>query len=518
MGNLVKLKDDATQKLWIEIASQVLNGFFTLANVPVHPKRFLGLIHGLRIKRSDNALRKQFLDQFLNQHMESKVAPKVSREDGAKELLDMLDFYRCFSDYGHIRGTKELKNQIRSQPTCHSSTIESIPPMTQVDEKRGNSTENSEDISALHTATGGQSNPINNSDTTFESTNTESSVHVGVTEEAIQELVSEETNRVVNSVVLPFLPFPINTANTNSTKDEQTPPMQEMEQENDLSDSLPLSTQSRRTVVREMSSSSISRATSKRTIPRTKARTMSMSLSKEGDSSAFFVHEAISEHSADTTNGSVAKKIKDSSQKKGDEPRPLVPMPSSLTKEQMYWVDNHQVELLKLQENVQKGWPWYNYTIPEGIEPVDFLATPGEVALAKIQETNSLDKSTISEGVELDAMSSVNKSSCSNNNSSPSTTMIRSSPSDHVVTPSRFCLIVGLFNINSFVQEILCGFMWGMNYHVRPGWVVGTGMAVGCLAAIIPSVLIMLHEHALGHVRVVATTEEAINSALNDKP
>ncbi|OAQ28141.1 hypothetical protein K457DRAFT_595246 [Linnemannia elongata AG-77] len=40
MGNMVKLKDDATQKLWIEIASQVLNGFFTLANVPVNPKRF----------------------------------------------------------------------------------------------------------------------------------------------------------------------------------------------------------------------------------------------------------------------------------------------------------------------------------------------------------------------------------------------------------------------------------------------------------------------------------------------
>jgi hypothetical protein len=42
-------------------------------------------------------------------------------------------------------------------------------------------------------------------------------------------------------------------------------------------------------------------------------------------------------------------------------------------------------------------------------------------------------------------------------------------------------------------------------------------MAFGCLAAIVPSVLIMLHEQAMSRMRVVATAEEAIQDALDDK-
>jgi len=183
--------------------------------------------------------------------------------------------------------------------------------------------------------------------------------------------------------------------------------------------------------------------------------------------------------SPDSSTGCNDSKNKTTTKKK--EPPPPVPMPEALTQEQMDWVDEHEVRLLRRKGRLQRAWPWYNYTIPAGIEPVDFFASPEE---------------------QLPAASTI---------------LLSSSPADLVISPTRFCLVVGSFNLNSMMQEILCGFMWGMNYHVRPGWVVGTGMAIGCLAAIVPSVLIMLHEQAMSQMRVVATAEEAIQDALDEK-
>jgi len=173
---------------------------------------------------------------------------------------------------------------------------------------------------------------------------------------------------------------------------------------------------------------------------------------------------------------------------KPDEKKALIPMPAPLTKEQMEWVDYRQRKLLKRQEKVQRGWPWYNFTIPSGIEPCDFFAD--------------------------DYQQAANKSTASSYKSTAAI-MLQTSPSDLVIEPSRFLMIVGSFNLNSMIQEILCGFMWGMNYHVRPGWVTGVGMALGCMAAIVPSVMIMLHEQAMSKIRVVATAEEAIQDALD---
>ncbi|KAF9353858.1 ATP-dependent DNA helicase Q5 [Mortierella sp. AD094] len=508
MANIVKLADDATQKLWIEIASQVLNGFFTLANVPVHPKRFLGYIRGLRIWREDNATRQQFLSRFLEDHMEWRADEGLTKEEHAQELLRMLDFYRCFPEYGHSRIIEKFSvggSQGRIPSSVHPfNQPESLVPTTasSVASPSKSHSKSSLDLNAAEDQRDASNNfesaTLLEPSDSIAPTPSEGSMRVGIAEEDLHGLLAEETDRVVQSVVLPFLPFPMGTSNTTLPRDRRLSldveaPIQEMElsESSSMSQKSPISPQSRRTLDRGSSYASLSKMPTKRTMPRTRARTMSMSIAKEAESPTFVIHEGHRMPRGSPgrdPGGNVSdfmKEVEGSSSKKGKSPPPLIPMPLALTREQMDWIDGRQVRLLQLQSNLQKGWPWYHYTIPDGIEPVDFFATRSEVELA----------SSVPDG----------------------TVMFSSSPSDLVIRPSRFCLIVGSFNINSFVQEILCGFMWGMNYHVRPGWVVGTGMAVGCLAAIIPSVLIMLHGNAMSQVRVVATTEEAIQDALDVK-
>ncbi|KAF9402298.1 ATP-dependent DNA helicase Q5 [Mortierella sp. AD011] len=504
MGNMVKLADDSTQKLWIEIASQVLNGFFTLANVPVHPKRFLGYIRGLRIWREDNAIRQHFVSRFLEDHMERRAAEGLTKKEYTQELLSMLDFYRCFPEYGHSRkaekfdmgGTQDRIHPFNPHEHLVPTTVSTVTSALKKSNLDCNaaqgqlaSSNNFESETLLETSDGVAPTP------------SEGSVEVDIAEEDLHGLLAEETDRVVQSVVLPFLPFPMDTDSTAFPRDQQPSldietPMEEMEldERSFMPQRISVPRHSRRTLSRGSSYASFSKMPTKRTMPRTRARTMSMSIAKEAGSPTFVIHEG--NHMQNRSPGgdlrgnmsSVIKEEESLSSKKSKPPPPLIPMPLVLTVEQMDWVDGRQVRLLKLQSDLQKGWPWYHYTIPDGIEPVDFFATRSEVGLASSVPEESRE-----------------------------TIMFSSLPSDLVVRPSRFCLIVGSFNINSFVQEILCGFMWGMNYHVRPGWVVGTGMAVGCLAAIIPSVLIMLHENAMSQVRVVATTEEAIQDALDIK-
>ncbi|KAF9943808.1 hypothetical protein BGZ65_000240 [Modicella reniformis] len=95
--------------------------------------------------------------------------------------------------------------------------------------------------------------------------------------------------------------------------------------------------------------------------------------------------------------------------------------------------------------------------------------------------------------------------------------MLSALPTNLVVSPARFCFIVGFFNLNSLTQEVLCGFMWGMNYHTRPGWVVGAGTGIGFITGMVSGVLIALHERAMSQARVVATAEEAIQDVIDEK-
>ncbi|KAF9209480.1 hypothetical protein BGZ49_004071 [Haplosporangium sp. Z 27] len=520
MGNMVKLKDEPTKKLWVEIASQVLNGFFTLANVPVHPKRFIGLICGLKIRRVDSTIRRQFISRFLDESFKSDAATGSIREEHEQELLKMLDFYRCFPEYGHTR----VREMSGVNPRL------SLDKYASEDQHVVNNNSESVSTSLLQPGVTLNIDGSHQNDSTVPIA-PEANALVGIAEEDLHELLADETDRVVQSVVLPFLPFSIGSKSPNTPQERRMSIEVEtsMQEEEDTggdftfkkATTFPLS---RRTVDRRSSNSSFSNIPTKRTLPRTRARTVSMSIAKEAESSTFLIrkdHHLVSGSTdADTqeNNFTLSKKDNTSSSEQDRLSPPLMPMPGALTIEQMEWVDSHQERLLQQQSALQKGWPWYHYTIPEGIEPVDFFAPESEQESIPEATRPFIEGSIQAEKQKPSAETAISWSIAGEQTDCRKVTiMLSSSPSDLVINPSRFCWIVGFFNINSFVQEILCGFMWGMNYHVRPGWVTGTGMAVGCLAAIIPSVMIMLHENAMSHYRVVATTEEAIQDALDEK-
>ncbi|ORZ21018.1 hypothetical protein BCR41DRAFT_29937 [Lobosporangium transversale] len=507
MGNLAKLRDDATQKLWIEIASQVLNGFFTLANVPVHPKRFLGLIRGYRIWTEDKKLRNHFVSRFLNGNNDRDGATMSNKNERRKELLRMLDFYFCFPDYGRERQKKlGYLNEGALLPTPMSAKASrkssesfidragprsksiSNPKSHQVDPYRAYiDYENTRDYSAQgtslessaplqHLANADRDKPKHSCDNSVVATS-RTPDQVNITEEFLNLLLAEETHRVVHSVILPFLPTSVNVETGENSCSE---PLQQLSLDTGVasqsmgSRGSPVS-QARRRLDRGSSYTSLSRMSMKRAFSRGRARTMSMTMTTEtGVPRTFVVHD-------DDSFGHNKSLTEDQTQ---------LFMPPSLTLEQMDWVDKQQERLLQQQERLQKAWPWYTYTMPSGIEPVDFFSPEPQPEESELSQPPSTSKPAIG---------------------------LSRSPTDLIISPSRFCLIVGSFNVNSLVQEILCGFMWGMSYHVRPGWVVGTGMALGCIAAIVPSVLIMLHERRLSRMRIVAVAEVAIQDALDDK-
>ncbi|KAG0330403.1 hypothetical protein BGZ99_004773 [Dissophora globulifera] len=560
LGNIIKLGDNDKQKLWIEIASQVLNGLFTLANVPVHPKRFLGFIRGCSIWKEDRTIRQQFTRNFLKDHTDRNLRAGSTKDEDENQLSEMLDFYRCFPEYGRDR----LSDTIRS-PTFspNASPLIRYSPLaptvaSAVDSKSTAGSQSQSQSMTPNTGKPRAPGPVddqngvgNDSDSALhpsvdlQTTNdnsllaaTRDVVHVDIAEEDLNDLLAKETQRVAHSVVLPFLPFPLgasgtdNGSNTDSAMNQQLSsevavgaPDLEMGSAVDSQRS-PTSIQYRRVLDRGSSYASLTRTSTKRISPRTRARTMTMSMANEAGSrtgsnrSTFVVHEdqrishpfqhssALPQHTQAELDSTVLPFHRDSSRStRPDHLPPLIPMPPPLTKEQMDWIDERQTDVLFRQRRLQKAWPWYNYTIPAGIEPVDFFAHPA-------QQPSFLPSQSERDIKKEDTDATMGSSG---NEQIGSEILFSSSPTSLIVSPSRYCLIVGLFNFNSIIQEILCGFMWGMNYHVRPGWVVGMGMALGCLAAIVPSVLIMLHEQAMSRVRVIATAEEAIQDALDDK-
>ncbi|KAF9142541.1 hypothetical protein BG015_000759 [Linnemannia schmuckeri] len=546
MGNMVKLRDDATQKLWIEIASQVLNGFFTLANVPVHPKRFIGFVRGVSVWREDKAIQQQFIARFSRRNavvVESPTAPTGESNQEEEKLLERLQFYRCFPGYGRERTETVtfmdqdtlVLPQSDSKEDLRSRTLDKTEARVVVFRSRSRSKSGARTIdpqrrslsvelsrvsssdpvagplhpvigldgqdSSVHT---GSSSPSTASSATPTApSSTTMTLRVDIAEEELNDLLTEETHRVVHSVVLPFLPFPLDVQTDDSSNDVATvndatgqDTTESISRLEEGQGAMPLKP---RVIQRGASYTALPRTSSSRRIsPRTRARTMTMSMADDIPVSnesprrpTFVIHEdhgSLGTHTAGTRSENQAglgimsaqSPPDEKSSKKKKVPPPPAPMPEALTQEQMDWVDEYEARLLRRKERLQRAWPWYNYTIPSGIEPVDFFAPPAE-------------------------------------QHSSTTILLSSSPLTLVVSPARFLLIVGSFNLNSMIQEVLCGFMWGMNYHVRPGWVVGTGMAFGCLAAIVPSVLIMLHEQAMSRMRVVATAEEAIQDALDEK-
>lgn len=501
LGNLIKLKDDATQKIWIEVASQVLNGFFTLANVPVHPKRLLGFVRGFRVWREDKVIRQEFVNTFLKEH-------QSSHDQDKQELLDRLDFYRCFPAYGQDRLQDSMQNTHRRARSASRADAAVVVARSSVSRSRSRSRSlsrsGSQDFQSAGLYRNLSTKEISSGSTPAPSTTDGSqqqedgnNVRVDIREEDLNELLTEETERVVHSVVLPFLPFPLGGPAPDNDDFEKTngTSMDVLEQGIARANSRP------RIGPQRGSSATLSRIAINRTAPRTRARTMTLSMTRESPSGSISPNSTFVFHNERATRpfgrgyqpvpvvtdqevSFASPQPKSGSPKETEAPK-SVPMPAALTLEQMDWVNKRQAGLLRRQQLLQRAWPWYNYTIPQGIEPVDFFENAEDSNRTIFEDQKPI--------------------------------MLVSLPVKLLVLPSRFCQIVGSFNLNSMIQEVLCGLMWGMNYLVRPGWAVGTGMALGCLAAIVPSVLIMMHEGAMSRVRVVSTTEEVIQKAIDDK-
>ncbi|KAF9362345.1 hypothetical protein BGX34_006361 [Mortierella sp. NVP85] len=490
LGNAVKLADEATKLLWIEIASQVLNGLFTLANVPVHPKRFIGFVRGFSIWKENRSIRRQFVDRFLKDHVHQNVSAGSSEKELGEELLRMLEYYRCFPEYGRCR------TKVQESPDSRRHNSDSFAQSEEEHSVEGGGLVLSQQQSiALPSSypsprlklsipdpdfTVASDRPSNEDDGVPEP---EHAMRVDIAEDVLNELLSEETHRVVHCAVLPFLPFPLDvpdmSSNANpSSPDSKRDPLPGSDKETHRSQASP---RLERRLERGSSFASLSRVSTRRSSPRTRARTMSM-VKESGPSTnskrlTFLIHE----------NGqSVAQHLPNAKTQTSGKPLKLAFMPAALTDEQMDWVDERQERLLKQQERLQKAWPWYHYTIPAGIEPVDFFAPPDEQPTAA-------------------------------DHTSRNPIILRTLPMKLVMRPARFCVILGLFNLNSMIQEVLCGFMWGMSYHVRPGWVIGVGTVLGFITGILATVLIVMHETAMSRIRVVATTEEAIQDVIDEK-
>ena len=43
--------------------------------------------------------------------------------------------------------------------------------------------------------------------------------------------------------------------------------------------------------------------------------------------------------------------------------------------------------------------------------------------------------------------------------------------------------MIWLFVVNTFLQAVLSGFMWGLNRYNRPSWSTGTFVALACIVA-----------------------------------
>ncbi|KAF9969572.1 NADH dehydrogenase (ubiquinone) complex I, assembly factor 6 [Actinomortierella ambigua] len=588
LGKAVQFESDAKQKLWIEISSQVINAIFTLAAVPVHPKRFMGLVRAVTIWRRERGLRTQFLSLFLEKHHQTRLAqherdnphapPLRTLKESEKELLDMVDYFNAFPEYGRGRGTKGSSNKI-SQHGHISKPMDADPypaptPISPSLSYTNTNTNTAVPMNSVPRPGPRESAPLptpynDNRDNAHQHPNQQppppkrpsvktrrTTLHVDIPEQALDTILAQETERVVHSVVLPFLPTTPTlgpghgpTLGAAFIEDGSASPRRAMADPSNTSSTTPPSG--------KMTPSGTQSSLGSRRSTRTRARTRTMIMATESDvtNDSMAVAETVAatpkgNHSGNNNDqstdgpqrGSLPRRPtfvvlearespppgqKDPSQQYGgsDEKKQdsqvelpleaaflaeeevdedadraseicvaLEPFP--LTLEQIEWLDERQSRLMEQKARLQHSWPWYTYTMPAGIEPVDFMAACKTLAPAPSSSSSSSSLLSLQQRSEL----------------------IQSPTAQLLMRASKASLILFSFNLNSIIQEILCGFMWGWPYLTRPGAVVGVGVALGCTTALIPTIAIFLHERRLSQVRAVATAEEAIQEAIDSQP
>lgn len=69
-------------------------------------------------------------------------------------------------------------------------------------------------------------------------------------------------------------------------------------------------------------------------------------------------------------------------------------------------------------------------------------------------------------------------------------------------------LVVWAFVVNTLLQIVLCGVMWGMNRFKRPGWVTGLLISTACIVAMVGGWYIFKEGSKVKKVEGVPVSEE----------
>ncbi len=72
----------------------------------------------------------------------------------------------------------------------------------------------------------------------------------------------------------------------------------------------------------------------------------------------------------------------------------------------------------------------------------------------------------------------------------------------------RLDFVVWMYVWNTFLQAVLCGFMWGYNRYDRPSWSTGTFVALACIVAGVAGVMVFIEGKKVKKVEGVPVTED----------
>jgi len=73
-------------------------------------------------------------------------------------------------------------------------------------------------------------------------------------------------------------------------------------------------------------------------------------------------------------------------------------------------------------------------------------------------------------------------------------------------------LVVWCNVCNTFMQAVLCGFMWGFSRYTRPGWATGLFVGLGCVVAGLAGIVMFREGKAVEKIEGVAAEESADGS------
>lgn len=68
--------------------------------------------------------------------------------------------------------------------------------------------------------------------------------------------------------------------------------------------------------------------------------------------------------------------------------------------------------------------------------------------------------------------------------------------------------VIWMYVLNTFLQAVLCGFMWGLNRYDRPSWSTGTFVALACIVAGIAGLMVFKEGKRVKAVEGIPVTEE----------